>query len=554
MDSSNRIQEKAKEWISDRRNKAMLVGIIVLATIAILQVAKLESQRIKSPLFADCQLRALDLQRMQIALSKAGLKDYEVSSHQLLVPQEHVAQYLQAISDHDAVPSELQEKSDSSIGTNPFLSISQQVSIQRESRNQKLRDMLMLLPFVEQAWFEMDESGLRYGVPSIEKRAVVTIRPKLRQPLLEQQVYTISQLVCGAIHGLDKEQLVIVDLTTGFAHQGVMACADFEQKLAAQRILYNRKQQLESQLRESLSRYVGLGISVLVEADSVEIEDPTARALPPREIDSASQSETAQADLDENLIEEEPVLHGANGQVALDDISPDSDHLPDSDPPVLPYSGNVAIDSSASIDNAEAASEVRLVSHAAPANIVLMPTTERVSVVVDIPERLLLERYRSNDPFSGIESSPTERTRTLQSFLDRFKPELEQIIRAVLGVQGLQDVPVVYNLIANDVPETATGWTAMADTLWADNWPSVAVLFTGLLLISVISSGGKSGIRESTRPAEPAEVSLSKIRTTGPNAMEANECAIAKVQLSQMIEKDPDAAARVIENWIRDAA
>jgi flagellar M-ring protein FliF len=548
MDSSNRIQEKAKEWISDRRNKAMLVGIIVLATIAILQVANLESQRIKSPLFADCQLRALDLQRMQIALSKAGLKDYEVSSHQLLVPQEHVAQYLQAISDHDAVPSELQEKSASSIGTNPFLSITQQVSIQRESRNQKLRDMLMLLPFVEQAWFEMDESGLRYGVPSIEKRAAVTIRPKLRQPLLEQQVYTISQLVCGAIHGLDKEQLVIVDLTTGFAHQGVMACADFEQKLAAQRILYNRKQQLESQLRESLSCYVGLGISVLVEADSVEIEDPTARAFLPREIDSASQSETAQADLDENLIEEEPVLHGANGQVALDDIAPDSD------PPILPYSENVAIASPALIDNPEAASEVRLVSHATPANIVLIPTTERVSVVVDIPERLLLERYRSNNPFSGIESSPTERTRTLQSFLDRFKPELDQIIRAVLGVQGLQDVPVVYNLIANDVPETATGWPAMANTLWADNWPSVAVLFTGLLLISVISSGGKSGIRESTRPAEPAEVSLSKIRTTGPNAMEANECAIAKVQLSQMIEKDPDAAARVIENWIRDAA
>jgi flagellar biosynthesis/type III secretory pathway M-ring protein FliF/YscJ len=401
---------------------------------------------------------------------------------------------------------------------------------------------------VEQAWFEMDESGLRYGVPSIEKRAVVTIRPKLRQPLLEEQVYTISQLVCGAIHGLDKEQLVIVDLTTGFAHQGVMACADFEQKLAAQRIAYNRKQQLESRLRESLSRYVGLGISVLVEADSVKNEDPTARAFPVREIDSASQSETAQADLEENLIEDEQVLHGANGQVAIDDISPDSAL------PVFPNSGNVARERSASIANPEAAMEVRLVSHATPSNILLIPTTERVSVVVDVPERLLLERYKSDDRVSGIEARPMERTRTLQSLLDRFKPELEQIIRTVLGVQGLQDVPVVYNLMANDVSETATGWTAMANQLWIDNWPSVVVLCSGLILISVISSGGKSRARESTRTAEPAEELLSKIRTTRSNPMEANECAIAKVQLSQMIEKDPDAAARVIENWIRDAA
>lgn len=548
MDSRNLSRDKAKEWISDRRNKAIIIGVIVLATIAMLQVANQRPQRNLASLFPDCQLKTLDLQRMQIALSKAGLREFEVSNQQLLVPQQQTAQYLEAISEHNAVPNEFQAQPTSTVVTNPFLSYWQQVAMQREARNRKLEERLMLLPFVAKAWFEMDESGTRYGNQSTEKSALVTIRPKLEQPLLEEQIYTISQLVCGAINGLGKDQIVIVDLISGFAHQGTLDGADFEKRLQAQWIAFSRKQQLESRLRESLSRYAGLGISVLIEADSDEAENQTASAQTVGEVEPAPEIERALVDVEDDQLKIDPPLFGANGQVKLDDAQPDSDETP--------INANSASQIPVSIEQPEAEPEAQLSSHSAPSKIEILPTRERVTVIIDVPERLLLARYGNEKHVSRIESSQRERTRLLQNYLEQFKPELEQTIRAVLNVQGLNEVPVVYNLIASDAAEVeAGGWMAATKMLWAENWPSVAVLVTGLVIISLITARGKSSTRNFRERVEFEEESPSTIKMTPrANPMDADECAAAKVQLSQMIEKDPDAAARVIENWIRDAA
>ena len=78
--------------------------------------------------------------------------------------------YLQAIADQKAIPPELRSGEQASSVPNPFLSRSQQQLLERETKKRQIQEMVVRLPFVEQAWFEMDAA---------EKRSAFTNRRSL---------------------------------------------------------------------------------------------------------------------------------------------------------------------------------------------------------------------------------------------------------------------------------------------------------------------------------------------------------------------------------------
>lgn len=520
----------------------MLIAVVALITIVILQVGNLRTQKLMCPIYPDCQLKSVDLQRMQIALSRSGLKEFAVKDNQLLVPQQHHAQYLQVLSDQNAVPTELQDKTASTAMTNPFLSHSQQLSIQRESRNRKLQEMLMQLPFVEQACFEMDETIERGAFRTPEKSAVVTIRPQHHQPLLEQQIYTIRQLVGGAVSSLNHDRIVIVDLATGFAHQGNAINEEWEQKLNAQRAVFSKQQNLEKRLREAMRHFQGLKITVLMEAPA-ESEDQTARnvkELIPEPVVSSIPVTTAE-------IEDEQLLVGANGQVSLQCLEP-----------------SVVLESAPQQDLKDKESDVgtmvQLTAAIEPASTSLLSRSrEKVTVMIEVPEQYLISRFDRSDGIdlqrSKIRGSHRDQHRFVQNWLATLKPEIEQTIRPVLAMQGFDNAPLVYNVIPVST-DAKSDWGQTVGSLLAENWPSLAVLIIGMTLISLITERGKSKLRQSRSSSEPLreEVAESNCKVPPLKLSDAEPSETTKLQLSQMIENDPDTAARVIENWIRDAA
>jgi hypothetical protein len=543
MDSRGRNREKAKIWISDRRNKSMLIAVIALMTIVALQVGNLRPQKLMCPIYSDCQLKSIDLQRMQIALCKAGLKEFVVKDNQLLVPQQQQALYLQALAEHNAVPSELQDPSTSAALTNPFLSHAQQVSIQREARNRKLQEMLMLLPFVDQAWLEMDETAVRGAFHAPEKSAVVTVRPKRQQPLADQQIYTIRQLVGGAVSSLHHDRIVIVDLATGFAHQGNTINEAWEQKLNAQRATFSRQQNLEQRLREAMQHFDGLKVMVLMET-APETDDQTAQVpsvLPPNSQPGTIQLVAAESD-------DELTLVGANGQVSLPAIR-------------CSISTESGPAENQNCDDSPAPLSIPLTAITFDEPVSLLSVwREKVTVMVEIPEYFLISRYGRADGIelqqSKIKGSHRDHHRVLQTWLGMLKPELEQTIRPVLAMHGFGNAPVVFNVIP-DPAVVKTGWLESVRPIVAENWPSLAVLLVGIALISLNTDRGRTKTRETTssKTLGGIEESTSKPGTAATLKLadsDANEST--RVQLSQMIEDDPDGAARVIENWIRDAA
>jgi hypothetical protein len=83
----------------------------------------------------------------------------------------------------------------------------------------------------------------------------------------------------------------------------------------------------------------------------------------------------------------------------------------------------------------------------------------------------------------------------------------------------------------------------------AENWPSGIVLLVGLILLVSISRGPDPLPNNSN-----LQISGSSLHPGMPSVNDTESPSDSETRLTQLIEKDPDAAARVIESWIRDAA
>ncbi len=519
MDSPVQSLDRWKKLAADRRVKAFVIAALVLIAIVVLQVGQLKQNRSMIALFADCNLRSIDIHRMQIALSKSGLTEFEVQGNQLLVPQLQQPQYLQAIAEQKAIPPELRGTESDTATSNPFLSRSQQMSIERESRKQKIQEMLIRLPFVEQAWLEMDADEAPSAFQQSAKSAVISVRAVDNQPLLVQQVETVRQMIAGAVIGIESDQIVVIDLSTGLVSRDASQQSSAERKLDAQRVAFATQQLLENRLRESLKGYPGLKVSVVVEPVEDRVDQVTAIA--PAEIpasDTLTQRQTLPL----------PKLAGANGQVSIRDWPADPQ------PPA----------------------EIMLTNHveSGPANSI---AREKISVLIDVPQDLLARLYGANNkPFSyttrttGYKTHPS--AGPAEQHFEELKSEIEAIVRPLIGDSSDNPIPINFNLSRSQAV-SADPWLETARSMAFENWPSLAVLLVGLILISIVSQQSRPTRSSAAMKQRHEECLISD--EARPNSVGIDEDKqSAETRLSQLIEQDPDAAARVIESWIRDAA
>lgn len=519
MDSPVKSLDRWKKLAADRRVKAFVIAALVLIAIVVLQVGQLKQNRSMIALFADCNLRSIDIHRMQIALSKSGLTQFEVHGNQLLVPQLQQPQYLQAIAEQHAIPPELRGTESDTATSNPFLSRSQQLSIERESRKQKIQEMLVRLPFVEQAWLEMDADEAPSAFQQSAKSAVISVRAVDNQPLLVQQVETVRQMIAGAVIGIESDQIVVIDLSTGLVSRDASEQSSAERKLDAQRVAFATQQLLENRLRESLKGYPGLKVSVVVEPVEDRVDQITSIA--PTEIpasDTLTQRQTLPL----------PKLAGANGQVSIRDWPADLQ------PPA----------------------EIMLTNHVESG-----PSTriapEKISVLIDVPQDLLARLYGANNkPFSYTTRTTGYRTHPpadqAEQHFEELKSEIEAIVRPLIGGSSDNPIPVNFNL-SRSPAVSADPWLETARSMAIGNWPSLAVLLVGLILISMVSQQSRPTRSSTARTARHDESLIANDARPNSVGIDEHEQS-AETRLSQLIEQDPDAAARVIESWIRDAA
>jgi len=267
MDSQRLTSERISKLLRNRRFHAFLIACVILLILVGLQAANLKTNTPMCELLEDCNVSNADLQRMQLAFGQSGLNGFKVVDNRLMVPKAEHANYLQAITANDAIPEDLRDEETTTPNVNPFLSRTQQLAIERRQKKQQIRDMVVRLPFVEQAWFEMDQTNMRSAFQRSKQSAVISIRPPENVPLTDNHVDTVKRMIGGAIAGLDLNEIVVIDLSAGYAHHE-SDDPGLTQQVRFQRIAFEQQRIYETRIREVLKEYPGINVNVQVEANN----------------------------------------------------------------------------------------------------------------------------------------------------------------------------------------------------------------------------------------------------------------------------------------------
>lgn len=525
MDSQQFTAQRVSKLIQGRRFRAFGIACLILSALVVLQVGNLNRNTPMCELLTNCNLANGDLQRMQIALSQSGLSEFKIADNRILVPTAQHASYLQAIADKNAIPQDLRESEESSPSINPFLSRSQQLSIERAAKKRQIREMVVRLPFVEQAWFEMDQSDSHSAFASTQQSAVISIQTRPQTPLNSQQVDTVKRMIGGAVAGLDPKAIVVIDLSAGAAH---LEASDPQttKQVHYQRIASEQQRFYETRIRESLQDYPGIEVSVHIEVKPGVSDKLTHAPIPTRTIPAVHLQTPSQ-----------PLTAGANAAASLQDF--ELPNQPGTSPP-----------------RAQPEFQVELISYDENPNSERLEKT--ISVSIDVPQQLVHDLFgaptidrSSARNHSDYQSALAKDT---QAKFAQLQSEIIQKIRPLLPASSFRNratFPIAVNLIREPLP-AASPWFAQAQQFAAQHWPSAAVLIIGLMLLTIVTRNPDS-IAEQRSVAEPYE-DQDVLSIDMEQAEDKRLDQDTEVRLSNLIEKDPDAAAKVIEAWIRDAA
>ncbi len=517
MDASVSEQSLVTRWFSKNSVRLLTLASVIVAILAVLHVGQQRASAPMQELLQGCNLQTRDLQRMQIAFGQAGLSDFEIKDGVVLVPRAHHSAYMAAATEHDAIPVELKVSNNAATSDtgNPFLSRSQQEYRKHLLRKNQIQEMVIRLPFVEQAWCEMDQAPRQNAFSTARRSAVLSIRSNPDCQLGVVHVDTIKQMVAGAIANLPVENIVVIDLNNGFAHQD-----NIDQLTKKQRELHqiaaNQKRFYESRAQELLREYPGVKVRVDVAVNEVAVEvEPIVRTavVPVRSVAAP--------------------IAGANRVVSIE-LEPAEQSI------VMPASNEVQT---------------------------MVQLDRQWHVFVDVPTEAVYAALGEPNVKSKMisdharQSSIDQQTR---SKFDQFKRAIADRLMPLFpsdAGRGSRLTEAGNSLDFRLVPavariETATHWQARAQAWLEANWPSIGVLGIGAVLLTLVcrrSEHFRSAVDDQVSAnscgASEMTSNLSVERETGVQG-DHN----AEVQLTKLIQDDPDSAAKIIETWIRDAA
>jgi len=390
-----------------------------------------------------------------------------------------------------------------------FMSRSQQKMVAREKKKTQVREMVMRLPYVEQVWFEMDVAESASAFEDARQTAVISIEPAENVILDATQISTVKRMIQGAIAGIQTDQIQVVDIQSGYAHQSVAG----QQSSAGVQGLPALEQQnyFENRIRRALASMDGVDVNVKV--DVVEIPAPNVS----------------------KAVEPEPQ-------------------------PVARLRTAPLTNSYASIyEKGEEKPVVAQASFEKP-----QPTfATKVAVDVAVPYQLV-EQW-SGKSFSKFSLERKSQNAELERAFEQVRSEIVNRVTPLLPATTSMlhgQSPVGVRLVRPQI-HTPLTWLDQVKPLLVKYWPSIAVLTIGVLLIGSMTRTDRKR-QQMIEDAHDSGADILSINSglegrmaeMDPVAMEVDMTARreAELKLNKLIEKDPGNARKVIENWIKDAA
>ncbi len=518
LDSSQQITDKLAQWLRPRHRRATFGILLLMGLLTALHFSNFQKEIMRSDLLDGEPCRPSQTQEIVRALNIEGLRDYELVNGSIMVPNMLKQKYYSALEKH-GIPG-FGTRQDDSLKSNFLLAPSERERIAKLRKRREVMDMIVRLPYVDEAWLECD-SGCNGIFEPVKMSAVVVVQPKSEQILSWDNISTIRETIAGAFSGLSPEDIVLTDLNEGRAHPEDSVNGNVHAQSARWRI--DRQRYYMKKIERILVEYPGIEIDVHVEqngdhpgSDKLTLHNQVQpRGLKPAEpigIASRIPTKDVNAALPRAL---KTAVPGANGTAAINVF-----------PVVTKLVGH--LETADSVDRLNESNE----RHAEPKG----SATESVHVIIRIPARLL-----------GTMRCPTDSANvTVKSADSKFKLIKDDIIKRVN--------PILPNAVAqNELPVAVvlegepSGDQASAETWnWLRNsakrhWPLLAVGLLGF--ISVLFNIMR------VPDLHPSAESTSNASDYDPTDSEE-----LKSKLANLIDRDPETAAKVIKSWLRDFA
>jgi hypothetical protein len=474
-----------------------LAGCLALVLLLIAGVMSNRSPRSAQlvSLLGETRLQSLDLQRMRLALARAGIVDTEVRSEQLWLPKEKVAAALKTVHEQDLLPGNLQTSTLTAPQVSPFASRYQQQLQQQHQKKVAIQALLRRLAFVAEASLEIDFLEAIATQPENSMRCTITIQPLDGHYLEPAQLETVRQIALGSLSQLRRENLVIVDLAAGMAFDDkLLAQPQTAEQIRAINLLRCR-QKLDREIHQALAEFGKVDIEITCRESS-----PPNLPFAPGSIDSATA--------------ERPRAMLASAQMSL------------------PGTNGIASVSAATVTKDSESRSGFGSSDTGNEHFEFQP-------VVTI--RLATEELTKSANASESLAWSMEQDQTRQEILRRVRPLLPE---RAFNEPG--NDPVVIEFLSSSPPNPSSTRLSLplGDMLGSRSggiW--IAVLSTaGLGLLLVLSMRRRDRVESCPATEEPS-MGESNVREQQ-----------LREQIDELLRTHPDTAANVIRDWIQKAA
>lgn len=541
--------DRIPDWFRPKSRRAMVLLVVAMLAIFFLQLL---NQPIQQPVCSlindDCVLKTNERNRMILAFGVAGLNDFEVKGKQIYVPKSDRAKYLKALADQNVLPTALTGKADEHQQFNPFMPRVQQQMIADAQKKQRVRDMIVRLPFVSDAWLEMDQTVETRAFRTAAQTAVVMVQPSNDYSLNRQQVSTIKDMIAGAIANIQSENIVVTDMSIGVAYQNLQ---DQKQNQIISMIGHKleRRQHYQLHIERALAEIGPMEIDVQVEIDGKAVGDKVAESEKPRQ-HVVSVEQIPKLPKPQPKPQKLPSFGGANGVAT---VGKAKDEVVAQASFVETNAGGVATHAEATTDDFVPQLLLQMPIRDDPVRddsvhsgkqVAQLPSfqrsvkPERVADAVDTAVEIV--RVNVRVPQTTIDELMETSDVSREENLHLLKAEIINRVKPLLPVASFASTfPIAIEFPSETrVPSLSPADQQIVKAL-KDYWPLAAVLLVSLLAL---------GFSRRTNQAAKLSSVPTEIDPTSQNDADA-----LRQQLTRMVDSDPESAAKVIRSWIRQA-
>ena len=536
--------DQAREVFVSMPMQSRIISVMLVAAIAIglAFLVRGNDNNPKQMLFGGRSMSEQELDAIEVALSAAGLNEWEREGRRIKVPSEVKANYFAALKDASSLPVSLRTQVDAAIkSSSPFDSSDLRRSREMHAKEQDLGNKIATFTDIRWASVEYDR-GERVGLSrETPQSASVVVQPEGNRSLPRQRILAIKELIRGSYAGMATDDVVVIDTNSTTAG---MSAEEDDPMLRKQR---EAEAHIEYKVRKLLVEYPAQ-IAVSAEIDPTMGSESTTLKIdaePTNLLTSSKKTETTR-----------------NQQVPSG--------VPGADPNAI---GNRAASIQRDIEVLNTTEDQRDTSGVAGQQYEiskladLQVKTIRVSVMLPTSYyRTLHTRDAMKLDSSLVADDVVMDEATLESLRNKTEKKIQEIISPLLPRVAAGTDPVSL-VTVRDAPEyqisheTEPMVSNQALTWLAESWQTLALVFLGLVALLVARSAAKSA--GNGTPVDFQEgFGLEMPGVVPPEEEEDEEDAermtitggSLKEELLHLVEDYPEVAGNVIRGWVGDAA